>query len=105
MSELPLRAQLGVPEECLAAALARAQLAASHGALPLAETLLRGVLALDPHHAAAAAALASVLLDRALAAEGPLEDARVWSRWALQLAPASPAARALAARLQRLGGP
>jgi|GEM_PF-6932179 Flp pilus assembly protein TadD len=104
MSELPLRAQLGVPEECLAAALAQAQLAASRGALPLAETLLRGVVALDPHHAAAAAALASVLLERALAERGELEGARAWSRWALRLAPASPLARSVALRLERLGG-
>lgn len=103
MTELPLRARLGVPDECLAAALAQAQLAASRGALPLAETLLRGVLALDAHHPVAAAALASVLLERALAEESEIEDARAWSCWALRLAPASPTARALAVRLERLG--
>jgi Flp pilus assembly protein TadD len=92
-----------VPDECLAAALAQAQLAASSGALPLAETLLRGVVALDPHHAAAAAALASVLFERALAERGEIEDARAWCRWALRLAPTDPLACAVAARLERLG--
>jgi Flp pilus assembly protein TadD len=102
MSELPLRVQLGVPDECIAAALAQAQLAASRGALPLAETLLRGVVALDPNHAVAASTLASVLLERALAEGGEVEGARAWSRWALRLAPAAPHALSVAARLARL---
>lgn len=112
MSALPLRARLGTPHECLHAALARARLTASVGEARLAETLLRGVLALDPKTPGVAAELAVVLLERALdervagdpaAGRDELTHAGAWARWALELDPGDALARSVLARLARLG--
>lgn len=99
---MPLRATLGTPDECLHAALAQARLAASIGDHALAETLLRGVVALDPKTPHAAAELAAVLLAQTLAGRRDPSEAHGWARWALEVDPSDALARTVEQRLARL---
>ncbi len=104
--QLPLRQVLGTPDECLALALERAQEAEALGDLPLAETLLRGLCALDARSAKSAEALARVLLARSLSRRDAalLADAEAWARYAAGLDPSSVSIAALVERCRRVRG-
>jgi TPR repeat protein len=99
---MPLKSVLGTPDACIEAARSLAQRAESMGDLALAETLLRGLAALDGQSMQAAEDLARVLLARALASSDPavLRDAQAWADYAVQLG--SSHAIELAARCRRL---
>lgn len=99
--QLPLKRVLGTPDECIAAALRMAEQAERLGDLELAETLLRGVCALDAQLAIAAEALGRVLLTKALSGERKVQvlaDAHAWLTYAAQLDPHSASIDALVRR-------
>ena len=102
--QLPLRSVLGTPEPCLDAALELASRAEAAGDLALAETILRGLCALDPRAATGARALARVLLARAIASsDGAVaREALAWATHAARLEPHSAASQALSVRAARV---
>ncbi len=99
---VPLKSVLGTPDACIEAARSLALRAEAMGDLALAETLLRGLAALDAHSVQAAEELATVLLARALATSDPstLREAEAWADYAIQLG--SSRAIELAQRCRRL---
>jgi len=84
---VPLKSVLGTPDDCIEAARSLAQRAERMGDLTLAETLLRGLAALDAQSMRTAEDLASVLLTRALSTGDAaiLRDAEAWADYAVQL--------------------
>ncbi len=104
--QLPLRQILGTPDECLALALEKAREAEALGDWMLAETLLRGLCALDARSASSAEALARVLLARSLSRRDAalLADAEAWARYAAGLDPSSVSIAALVERCRRVRG-
>ena len=99
---VPLKSVLGTPDACIDGARALAARAESMGDLLLAETLLRGLAALDGQSMQTAEDLANVLLTRALASgdAAVLRDAEAWADYAVQLG--SVRAVELAQRCRRL---
>lgn len=101
---LPLRGVLGTPAQCLDAALELALSAEAVGELTTAESILRGLCALDETSTVAAGGLARVLLARAIASadRDAARDAVAWARYACALTPSDAQWARLSARAERV---